>query len=109
MTLEEYQQRSRVTALYPDAGNNFVYPTLGLVGEAGETADKIKKVIRDNAGVMTDEVKVEIGKELGDVLWYIAQLATELKLDLNDIAQQNLEKLLSRKARGVISGSGDNR
>ena len=95
MTFEEYQQRSRVTALYPDAGNNFVYPTLGLVGEAGETADKIKKVIRDNAGVMTDEVKIEIGKELGDVLWYIAQ--------------QNLEKLLSRKARGVISGSGDNR
>lgn len=109
MTLEEYQTKSRVTALYPGAGKNFVYPTLGLVGEAGEVADKIKKVIRDNSGVMDDETRIEIAKELGDVLWYLAQLSTEIGFSLEEIAQKNIDKLMSRKERGVISGSGDNR
>ena len=109
MELSDYQKKSRVTAKYPDAGKNFVYPTLGLSGEAGEVAEKIKKVLRDAGGVVSEEKKLEIKKELGDVLWYVAQLATELGLDLDDIARANLEKLLSRMDRGVLHGSGDNR
>lgn len=109
MDFSEYQKESRKTALYPDAGNNFVYPTLGLVGEAGEVADKLKKTIRDDDNVITDVKKKEVEKELGDVLWYIAQVASELDLSLDDVAQKNLEKLFSRKERGVLGGSGDNR
>ena len=109
MNFSEYQEKSRVTALYPHAGHDFVYPTLGLVGEAGEVADKLKKTIRDDNGVVTDVKREEVKKELGDVLWYVAQVATELHLSLDDIASANLEKLLSRKERGVIGGSGDNR
>jgi NTP pyrophosphatase (non-canonical NTP hydrolase) len=80
-----------------------------MVGEAGEVADKVKKVIRDDHGIMTDEKKLEIAKELGDVLWYLAQLSTELGFALDKVAEMNIEKLYSRKERGVISGSGDNR
>jgi len=109
MKFSEYQKKSRVTALYPDKDNNFIYPTLGLVGESGEIAEKIKKVIRDDGGVIDEEKKTEIGKELGDVLWYISQLATELGVDLDDVAQGNIDKLYSRLDRGVIGGSGDNR
>ena len=109
MDFKEYQKESKKTALYPDSGNNFVYPTLGLSGESGEVADKIKKIIRDEEGQVSEEKREEIKKELGDVLWYVAQLATELHLDLEDIAKTNLEKLFSRKARGVLGGSGDNR
>ena len=109
MTFEEYQKRSRETALYPNKDNNFVYPTLGLAGESGEVAEKIKKVLRDKKGVIDEATKQELAKELGDVLWYVSQIATELKLSLGDIASQNMEKLLSRKERGVLRGSGDNR
>ena len=109
MTFEEYQQESRKTALYPGVGHNFVYPTLGLAGEAGEVADKIKKVLRDQDGKLEDATKVEIEKELGDVLWYIAQIATELGLSLERVAAENIKKLLSRLERGAIKGSGDNR
>ena len=109
MNFTEYQNESRKTALYPNVGNNFVYPTLGLSGEAGEVADKLKKTIRDDDGVLTEEKKREVGKELGDVLWYVSQVASELELSLDEIAQANLEKLLSRMDRGVIKGSGDNR
>jgi len=109
VNFEEYQKKSRKTAIYPNAGENFVYPTLGLSGEAGEVAEKIKKVIRDKNGVMDDESREMIEKELGDVMWYTAQLATELNLSLDDIAQKNIKKLYSRLERGKISGSGDNR
>ncbi|HEU0050487.1 MAG TPA: nucleoside triphosphate pyrophosphohydrolase family protein [Patescibacteria group bacterium] len=109
MTFEEYQLLSRKTAIYPNLGNNFVYPTLGLTGEAGEVADKLKKTIRDDDGLITDQKKTEITKELGDVLWYVAQLATELGLSMDDIAKTNIEKLYSRLERGVLHGSGDNR
>ena len=109
MTFNDYQKKSRTTARYPDAGNNFVYPTLGLSGEAGEVAEKIKKVLRDEGGEVSDEKRREIEKELGDVLWYISQIATELNLSLDNIARNNLEKLLSRAERGVLHGSGDNR
>lgn len=109
MTFNEYQQESRKTAIYPNAGNNFIYPALGLCGEAGEVAEKIKKVIRDNSGVMSDDKKMEIKKELGDVLWYVAQLSSELGLTLDDVAWNNLEKLFSRQERNQLKGNGDNR
>ena len=109
MDLNEYQHKSRATARYPNVGNNPIYPTLGLSGEAGEVADKVKKVLRDKNGVFDNEQKEQIKMELGDVLWYIAQLSSELGLELDDVAQSNLKKLLSRADRGKISGSGDYR
>ena len=109
MDLNQYQHKSRDTALYPNLGKNPIYPTLGLVGEAGEVADKVKKVLRDKKGIFDSEVKESIKYELGDVLWYIAQLSTELGFELDDIANLNLEKLSSRAKRNKISGSGDNR
>jgi NTP pyrophosphatase (non-canonical NTP hydrolase) len=107
MDLQTYQQRSRGTARYPDAGRNPLYPTLGLCGEAGEVAEKVKKVLRDRQGRFGPEVVEAIGLELGDVLWYVAQLATELGLRLDDVAAANLAKLSSRAERGVIAGDGD--
>jgi NTP pyrophosphatase (non-canonical NTP hydrolase) len=109
MTFQEYQQLSRKTAIYPNIDNNFIYPTLGLVGESGEIAEKVKKILRDNQGVVSNETKNEIAKELGDVLWYVSQLATELKINLEDIAKLNIDKLNSRQQRGALQGSGDNR
>lgn len=109
MDFNTYQQKARETAIYPNMGSEFTYPALGLVGEAGEIANKLKKVIRDNSGVLTDEVRGSVGSEIGDCLWYIAQLATEMGYDLDTLAQNNVNKLASRKERGVIAGSGDNR
>ena len=107
MHLSDYQQRSRATAVYPDAGDNLTYPALGLCGEAGECAEKVKKTIRDDGGRLTAERRDALAAELGDVLWYVAQLATEAGLDLDQIAESNLEKLLSRRNRAVLHGSGD--
>jgi NTP pyrophosphatase (non-canonical NTP hydrolase) len=109
MRISEYQELSRRTATYPGAGDNIVYPTLGLAGEAGEVAEKVKKLLRDDDGVLSDERRGALAGELGDVLWYVAQVATEAGLDLEEIAQGNLDKLLSRQRRGVLSGSGDSR
>ena len=109
MTFEEYQKLSRKTAIYPDKDNNFIYPTLGLTGEVGEVAEKIKKVLRDNNGVVDDGRRQEIKKELGDVLWYLSQIATELGLSLDDIATFNVEKINSRQERNKLSGDGDDR
>lgn len=109
MDFNTYQQKARETAIYPNMGSEFTYPALGLVGEAGEIANKLKKVIRDNDGVLTDKVRESVGDEIGDCLWYIAQLATEMGYDLDTLAQNNVNKLASRKERGVIAGSGDNR
>ena len=109
MDFHTYQQRSRATACYTEAGANPIYPTLGLCGEAGEVADKVKKVLRDQGGEFSAEVIAALQLELGDVLWYVAQLATELGLELDQVAQANLDKLASRSARNVISGSGDSR
>ena len=108
MTLDEYQQHALETAIYP-AEQRIVYPTLGLTGEAGEGADKVKKVIRDNAQQFTEERRTEIAKELGDVLWYCATLAHDLGYPLESIARMNVEKLRSRKERHLLGGSGDNR
>lgn len=108
MELSEYQQLSRRTAEYPrDAW--LAYPALGLAGEAGEVAEHAKKAIRDDGGTVNDERRAAMAKELGDVLWYVAQLASELGLELEDVARENLEKLSSRQRRGVLSGSGDER
>jgi NTP pyrophosphatase (non-canonical NTP hydrolase) len=107
--LSDYQQRSRATAVYPDAGANLTYPALGLCGEAGEAAEKVKKALRDDGGLLTHERRAALAAELGDVLWYLAQLATEADLDLDSIAEENLAKLLSRRERNVLQGSGDAR
>jgi NTP pyrophosphatase (non-canonical NTP hydrolase) len=109
MKANEYQDRALETAIYPNRGTNFTYPALGLAGEAGEVADKLKKVIRDNDGILTDAVRDAVASELGDVLWYVSVLASEINYSLDEIMAKNLAKLNSRKERGVISGSGDNR
>lgn len=108
MTLNEYQQKALETAVYPQEFK-IIYPSLGLTGEAGECADKVKKVIRDNSGEFTDEKKRELAKEIGDVLWYCATLANDIGFDLETIGQMNYSKLHSRQERGVLGGSGDNR
>lgn len=111
MTFEEYQKFCKTTAIYP-TNTQLMYPALGLTGEAGEVANKIKKLVRD--GVPADwrnsiEFKEQIAAELGDVLWYLSALATDLDMSLGRIAKNNMDKLNSRKERGKIGGSGDNR
>ena len=106
MNLNEYQIAAQKTAIYPPGLD---YPILGLAGEAGEICNKYKKIIRDSGGVLSEEKEIELAKELGDVLWYVAQIASELDVSLYDVATSNLEKLSDRAERGVIGGSGDNR
>src|SRR6478609_1057177 len=108
MEFGDYQRLSRRTAHYPREAW-LSYPALGLAGEAGEVAEHAKKAIRDDGGEVTSERRTALAKELGDVLWYVAQIATELELDLDEVAAGNLDKLLSRQRRGVLSGSGDER
>lgn len=113
LSMNEYQKRTRETAIYSGANEHGIeginYTTLGLVGEAGEIANQFKKVIRDSNGLLSDAKAVEMLAELGDVLWYVARLADELGMPLEEVAERNLDKLNSRMERGVISGSGDNR
>jgi NTP pyrophosphatase (non-canonical NTP hydrolase) len=109
MDFNEYQTRSRKTALYPPIGHLVVYPTLGLANEAGEVAGKVKKIFRDKQGVIGPEERQALKGELGDVLWYLAQVCTELELSLDEVAEANIEKLYSRLERGKIGGDGDNR
>ena len=109
MDFKTYQKFARLTAQYPNLGSNYIYPTLGLVGEAGEVAEKVKKVIRDKKGIFDEESKEGLKKELGDVLWYLSNISNEFNFSLEDIALQNLEKLKLRAAKGKISGSGDDR
>ena len=103
MNFREYQDLARGTAIYPDE-YDIIYPTLGLTGESGEVAEKVKKFVRD--GYLNKE---ELTKEIGDVLWYIANLCSDLEIELEDVASGNIEKLLDRKKRNVLHGSGDNR
>ncbi len=109
MDLQAYQAATAKTARYPDVGSNPIYPTLGLCGEAGEVAEKVKKVLRDQGGEFSADSRAALALELGDVLWYLARLASELDLDLGAIAEANLAKLASRADRNVIAGSGDQR
>lgn len=106
MNIDTYQEQASETAIYKD---KMIYPTLGLAGEAGEIANKVKKILRDNSGDLEESVRENLIYELGDVLWYVAALATDLKVELSEVARRNVEKLNSRKNRGVIGGSGDNR
>jgi NTP pyrophosphatase (non-canonical NTP hydrolase) len=109
MTFTDYQDDAIYFAIYPGKGNNFVYPVLGLVGESGEVAKKVKKLIRDSNSEITPEARENIKKELGDVLWYLSAVAYEFDLDLDEIAESNLFKLKDHKNRDVLQGSGDNR
>jgi NTP pyrophosphatase (non-canonical NTP hydrolase) len=108
MDFSHYQELSRRTAAYPREAW-LSYPALGLAGEAGEVAEHAKKALRDDGGAITEERRAQLARELGDVLWYVSQLASELGLELDAIARENLEKLISRQQRGVLSGSGDYR
>jgi NTP pyrophosphatase (non-canonical NTP hydrolase) len=108
MDINHYQFEASTTANYPRE-KGMEYTILGLNGEAGEVADKYKKIIRDKESVIIYKDTQELAKELGDVLWYVAMLAKELGYSLEDIAQMNIDKLRSRQERGVLGGSGDNR
>ena len=113
MTLNEYQTAALETAQYPDRGNNVIYPSLGLAGEAGEAVDKVKKIWR-NLGITSGREylatqRLELAKEIGDVMWYVAALADEIGFDLESVAAMNIAKLQDRKERGVIKSEGDNR
>lgn len=108
-TFTDYQNESKKTAIYPSLGHPVVYPTLGLMGEAGEIAEKVKKIFRDKDGEISDEDHDLLKKEIGDVLWYLSQVATELEIQLEDVATHNIEKLKSRADRGKLKGDGDTR
>ncbi len=107
--LNDYQRESRKTWNVIAMDHAIVYPTLGLANEAGEVAGKIKKIFRDKKGRIADEDRQALKYELGDVLWYLSQICTELDLSLEEVAEANLEKLFSRLERNQIRGSGDNR
>jgi NTP pyrophosphatase (non-canonical NTP hydrolase) len=111
LNMNEYQDIARRTAIYKDA---IIYPALGLAGEAGEVAEKIKKLIRDKGGVaglseMEEEDHQAVAKEIGDVMWYCANLSLDIGYKLEDVAKINIGKLAKRQIEGKLSGSGDNR
>ncbi|MEZ4658064.1 MAG: nucleoside triphosphate pyrophosphohydrolase family protein [Caldilineaceae bacterium] len=106
---DQYQQESRKTWNLVHTDHPIVYPTLGLTNEAGELAGKVKKIFRDKNGQISDEDRQALKKELGDVLWYLAQICTELDLSLQEVAEANLVKLFDRLERGQIRGEGDER
>ena len=108
MNFNDYQKEAKKTLIYKK-DDKLQYLALGLTGEAGEVADKIKKIMRDKDGQINDEDKDALVKELGDVLWYMSQIAEFLGVEFEEVANKNLEKLFSRYERGVIKGEGDNR
>lgn len=109
MDFNQYQKESRKTWNLVSTDHPIVYPTLGLVNEAGEVAGKIKKIFRDKDGKIGAADREALKYELGDVLWYLVQICTELDLDLEEVAEANIDKLSSRLNRGVIQGEGDQR
>lgn len=112
MTLNEYQAWAETTAIYPRGEKGFlgpIYCALKLNGEAGEVAEKIGKMLRDNNGVMTETLKLDLALEVGDILWYCSNLAREIGYTLEKVAEMNQRKLESRKERGKLGGSGDHR
>ena len=106
LTFNDYQKTARETTIYKDG---IFYPALGLCGESGEVADKIKKIYRDNDGIISEDNKEQLVKEMGDVLWYLANMATDLNMSLEDVARKNLEKIQIRQQKNLIHGEGDNR
>lgn len=109
MTFNEFQNHCVSTAIYPNVGANLPYTVLGLCGESGEVAEKVKKLIRDHGGKVTEDKRLEILKELADVLWYVATTSMELKAPLQEVVDLGVAKYADRKARGVLHGEGDNR
>ncbi|CAN5420818.1 nucleoside triphosphate pyrophosphohydrolase family protein [soil metagenome] len=110
MNFNDYQQQALTTALTSDDDfKDMMHWVLGLNGEAGEVAEKLKKIIRDKNGIMSDSDKQELAKELGDVLWYLAVFANDLGVSLDKVATTNLQKLADRQQRNKLGGSGDNR
>ncbi len=120
MDFKSYQEKSKETALYPklmvapDSSTPmhslpFIYPAFGLCGEAGEVMEILKRVVRDHDMKITDDAKIALQKELGDVLWYLSQLCTELGLSLDDVAEKNIEKLQKRKVSNTLHGKGNER
>lgn len=107
--LNTYQILSRVTYREIRTDHAIIYPTLGLVNEAGEVAGKVKKIFRDEGGHITEQDRLAIKGELGDILWYLTQIASNLDLTLAEIADGNLVKIMTRYAKGMIGGSGDHR
>ena len=108
-TFAGYQRRSRRTWSRVVVDHAILYPTLGLTNEAGEVAGKVKKIFRDKGGVIGDEDRAALKSELGDVLWYLAQICTDLDLSLEEVAEENLRKLARRQQAGTRHGEGDNR
>ncbi|MFA6089886.1 MAG: nucleoside triphosphate pyrophosphohydrolase family protein [Candidatus Woesearchaeota archaeon] len=108
MNIDQYQEFTKTTAVYPKE-QALSYVTLGLAGEAGEVANKVKKIIRDNNGVITDQTRKDIASELGDVYWYLARLADELNIKSSEVIISNTTKLTARLVNNTIKGSGDNR
>ena len=106
--LDMYQKVAKSTAIYPRE-QAIIYPSLGLTGEAGEVANKVKKIIRDGKNTDNDDIRKAISMEIGDVLWYVALLADDIGCKLSDIANDNLIKLENRKKKGTLHGSGDGR
>ena len=110
MTFDEYQKQALTTVLSTnDYFKDTLHWVLGINGEAGEVAEKIKKIIRDKNGEISEQDKVELGKELGDVLWYLAVFANQLGISFDQVASDNLAKLADRQKRNVLGGKGDNR
>jgi len=109
MNFNEYQLLARKTAIYPQLGDNIYYLTLGLCGESGEVAEKVKKIIRDDSSIISEEKRQDLKKEYGDVLWYLSNSCSELNLTLEEVAITNIEKLHKRQSEGKLHGEGDNR
>lgn len=116
MTFDEYQEQASRTAHFegdceglPSRNYGIMYCALGLGGEAGEALEKVKKLMRDNNGVLTDERRFMIESEIGDVLWYAAMLSDQIGSSLGEAAENNLRKIASRSARNMIHGDGDTR
>lgn len=111
MDFDEYQEQATKTATFEGKEKDYqlMYLALGVTGEAGEIAEKVKKLMRNDDGVISDEKRDELKKEIGDVLWYLSQLSRVLGFSISDAADANIEKLADRAARGVIKSSGDTR
>lgn len=109
MNFDDYQRQAMTSAVYPMIGNNIVYPVLGVNGEAGEVAEKVKKIIRDKHGAWDDQDRDAIAKEIGDILWYCAALCSEFGLSMTTVAENNIEKLNKRMKNNTLHGEGDDR
>ena len=107
-TFDDYQAAAVRTAVYPDS-IRILYPALGLAGEAGEVANKVKKIYRDDGGQVTGHRRVQVARELGGVLWYVSALCTDLNFNMGDVARENAAILASRQRRGTLHGDGDER